>query len=48
MNNINMIEKSVKLIQKKKIPFILMHCVSIYPTPYEKASITAVKQQKKI
>ena len=24
-----------------------MHCVSIYPTPYEKASITAVKQLKK-
>lgn len=47
MNDISMIEKSVKLIQKKKIPFILMHCVSIYPTPYEKASITAVKQLKK-
>ena len=46
MNNINMIQKSVKLIKKKNIPFILMHCVSIYPTPYEKASITAVKQLK--
>ncbi len=47
MNDIGMIRKAVTIIKKKKVPFILMHCVSIYPTPYEAASIQAIPQLKK-
>jgi N-acetylneuraminate synthase len=33
MNDIFSIKKSVKIIRKYKIPFALMHCTNIYPTP---------------
>ncbi len=33
MNNIKSIQKSVKIIRKFKIPYALLHCTNIYPTP---------------
>ncbi len=43
MNNISSIHKSVKAIQKYDVPLILMHCTSMYPTPYEKVRLGAIK-----
>lgn len=39
MNNINSVRKSVAIFRKKKIPFALLHCTSMYPTPYEKVRL---------
>ncbi len=35
MNDIQSIKKSVKIIRKYKIPYALLHCTNIYPTPNE-------------
>jgi len=47
MNNINSIQKAVKIIDKYKLPYALMHCTSIYPTPYEKVRLGALKEIEK-
>ncbi len=44
MNSISSIQKSVRLINKYKTPLILMHCVSMYPTPYSKVRLPAMVQ----
>lgn len=33
MNTIESIRKSVEIIEKNKIPYALLHCTNIYPTP---------------
>jgi sialic acid synthase SpsE len=33
MNSIDSIERSVAILREHKIPFALMHCTNIYPTP---------------
>lgn len=43
MNNISSITPSVKILRKNKIPFALMHCVSMYPTPYNKVQLGAIQ-----
>jgi len=42
MNNLNSINKAVQIIKKNKLPYALMHCTSIYPTPYEKVRLGAL------
>jgi N-acetylneuraminate synthase len=44
MNDIPSIRKSVEVIKKHGIPFMLMHCVSIYPTPYDKMRLKSIVQ----
>lgn len=44
MNNMRSISKSVKLIKKYRSPLMLMHCVSMYPTPYAKLRLQAIIQ----
>lgn len=43
MNNINSIKPSVKILHKYKIPFAVLQCTSMYPTPYEKVRLGAIK-----
>lgn len=47
MNNIKSIKKSVAILRKNRIPFALLHCTSIYPTPYEKVRLGAILELKK-
>ena len=47
MSTMKNIKDAIKIFKSEKCKFILMHCVSIYPTPYEKASLAAIKQLKK-
>lgn len=47
MNDINAIKKSVAILRSHRIPFVIMHCVSMYPTPYEKVSLGAITDIKK-
>lgn len=46
MNNIESIEKSVNIIRKHKTPFALLHCTSIYPTPYDKVRLGGILELK--
>tara|TARA_B100000287_G_scaffold428229_1_gene479280 strand:+ start:2947 stop:3984 length:1038 start_codon:yes stop_codon:yes gene_type:complete len=42
MNDISSIAKSVSIIEKYKCPLILLHCTSMYPTPYDKVRLGAI------
>jgi N-acetylneuraminate synthase len=47
MNDIASIRRSVKAIKKYDCPLMLMHCTSMYPTPYEKVRLGAITELKK-
>lgn len=42
MNDIKNIKKSVKILEKAKVKYALLHCTSIYPTPYDKIRLNAL------
>jgi N-acetylneuraminate synthase len=44
MNNLLSISKAVKILEKYNTPYALMHCTSIYPTPYRKVRLGALIQ----
>jgi N-acetylneuraminate synthase len=44
MNDINSIKRSVAAINKYDCPLMLMHCTSMYPTPYEKVRLGAISE----
>lgn len=46
MSNVVEIENAVKILSKVK--YTIMHCVSIYPTPLEKANLEKIEWLKKI
>jgi N-acetylneuraminate synthase len=46
MNNIESIKKAVVILKKYKIPYALLHCTSMYPTPYEKVRLGALNELK--
>ena len=47
MNTIKDIKKSVKIIEKNKIPYALLHTTNIYPTPYNLIRLGALEDLKK-
>lgn len=46
MNDINSIKPAVELFRKYKIPYSLLHCTSMYPTPYEKVRLGGLQELK--
>lgn len=42
MNDLSSIRPSVKILRRHRVPFALLHCVSMYPTPYEKVQLGAI------
>jgi len=44
MNDLESISKSVSVMNKKSVPIMLMHCTSMYPTPYDKVRLNAIKE----
>lgn len=44
MNDLESIRPSVELIQRHGCPLVLMHCTSMYPTPYHKVRLGAITQ----
>lgn len=42
MNDLESVRKSVTAIRKHNVPLALMHCTSMYPTPYEKVRLGAI------
>ena len=47
MNSIADIKKSIKIIEKYKIPYALLHTTNIYPTPYNLIRLGALEDLKK-
>lgn len=47
MNNIQSVRQAVNILENYNIQFALLHCVSIYPTPYEKVCLGAIEDLKK-
>ena len=46
MNSIKSIKKSVQVIRKHKLPFVLLHCTNIYPTPNELVRLDCIQELK--
>ncbi|MBI4375876.1 MAG: N-acetylneuraminate synthase family protein [Elusimicrobia bacterium] len=47
MNDLKSIKKAVATIRRRKAPLALMHCTSMYPTPYEKVRLGAIADLRK-
>jgi sialic acid synthase SpsE len=43
MNDLASIEPAVEILREAKVPFGLLHCTSMYPTPYEKVRLGALR-----
>lgn len=43
MNGLPAIDKSVGILRKAGVPFAIMHCTSMYPTPYDKVRLGALR-----
>ena len=44
MNNLPSIKKAVEIFERFSISYALLHCTSIYPTPYEKVRLGALEE----
>lgn len=44
MNDLKSVRSSVQAIQKHDVPLALLHCTSMYPTPYENVRLGAVSE----
>ena len=42
MNDIKSISIAVEILERRKISYALLHCTSMYPTPYEKVRLNAL------
>jgi N-acetylneuraminate synthase len=47
MNNITSVSKAVDILKKHVVPHALLHCTSMYPTPYEKVRLGALGDLRK-
>ncbi len=47
MNDMASIEKSAAILRRHKVPFALLNCTSMYPTPYEKVRLGAITELKR-
>lgn len=44
MNDLASVTRSIQAIKKYDVPIALMHCTSMYPTPYEKVRLGAITE----
>lgn len=47
MNDLKSVAKSVQILRDYKVPFALLHCTNIYPTPYNLVRLNAMSQLQK-
>lgn len=43
MNDLNSVRSAVAILRKAGVPFALLHCTSMYPTPYENVRLGALR-----
>lgn len=48
MNNIDSIKKAIDIIEKADVAYAILHCTSIYPTPFDKIRLGAINQLKDV
>lgn len=48
MNDIASIRSTVEILRKYDCPFMLMHCTSMYPTPYNKVRLGAIQELQRV
>lgn len=48
MNSIENVSKTVDILEAYSAPYAILHCTSIYPTPYEKIRLKAILQLKEL
>ncbi len=46
MNGIETVRESVEIFERHGCPYALLHCTSMYPTPYDKVRLGAIKELK--
>lgn len=46
MNNLESVKKSVNILRQNNVPYALLHCTSLYPTPYNKIRLGAMIEMK--
>lgn len=44
MNDLQSIEPTVNILRDSGVPFALMHCTSLYPTPYDKVRLGGITE----
>jgi len=44
MNDLQSVKKSVEVIRRHNTPLALLHCTSMYPTPYDKVRLGAISE----
>ena len=44
MNNLSTVAPAVEILRQAHVPFALLHCTSMYPTPYEKVRLGALQE----
>jgi N-acetylneuraminate synthase len=44
MNDLGSISLAVEILRNAAVPFALMHCTSMYPTPYDKVRLGALRE----
>jgi N-acetylneuraminate synthase len=44
MNDIDSVRPAVEIFRSHSVPYALLHCTSMYPTPYEKVRLGAISQ----
>jgi N-acetylneuraminate synthase len=47
MNDIASIRPAVRILRRYRVPFALLHCTSLYPTPYDLVRLGALKELTK-
>ncbi|MBI4118603.1 MAG: N-acetylneuraminate synthase family protein [Parcubacteria group bacterium] len=47
MNDIASIKKTVAILKKHKVPFALLHCTNLYPTPWNRVYLQAITKMEK-
>lgn len=47
MNDLKSVSKAVKIIEKHKIKYALLHCTNLYPTPSNLIRLNAIDEMKK-
>lgn len=47
MNDIESIRPAVDILRKADVPFCLLHCTSLYPTPYEQVRLGGLEDLKR-
>lgn len=43
MNDLESVAPAVQILRNAKVPYALLHCTSMYPTPYDKVRLGALK-----